>query len=587
MRIKRFVAVAMLSPLFVSMSLTSCSDDDSMVVPGTPDVGVSPNESFISDDAVAFSCDFQDADKSKSLFSIYDLSNQTPTSLMGQLGFAAGKPWLLSLQDSYTSPNYFAGATSSFSPAGTADAWLVTKAIEIPDSGYVLSWKSEAFELDKRDGLQVYISDRGGNPQTDFGEPVWQVEEEEAGPTENLDGEWQEHELSLDSYAGKTIYVAFVNRSTDKSMICLDDVLVSCPRPYVVELDMEPMYTSDEIEVRGHITAGATAITGYDIHYTMADSIVRTEHYTGLDIQPGESHSFVFSKKIAPAEKGVYNKFKVWANVEGKRNVGIVDSVASVDFIPAHRVLLEEGTGMWCGYCPLGMLAIEHLQKLYPDTLLAVAVHNNDVLCDPDYDAALGFQSFPTGLVNRSLVCQPMAMTSDNYTYEGDATFLSCVQEALKGYVCLEPTIESAVLSGNSINVKSSVTFAVVPPAGQTYRLVYILTENNVKALGVQHNYLSTSSLPILGDFGKGGKYGQENIVDMPFNEVARGIYPEFKGVAGILPSAVEPNKAYDTSYTIDLEGTSYNSADNLYVTVVVLDAATGNVINAVRKQVK
>lgn len=301
MNIKRFIAVTMLPLLFLSMSLTSCSDDDSILNPDN--IGVSPGESFVSDDAVAFSCDFQDAEKAKSLFDIYDFSNLTPSSVMAQLGFSAGKPWIFTLQDSYTSKNYFAGATSSFTPAGTADAWLVTKAIEIPDSGYVLSWKSEALDPDKRDGLQVYISDRGGNPETDFGEPVWQVEEEEAGPTESVDGEWQEHKLSLDDYVGKTIYVAFVNRSTDKSIICLDDVLVNRPRPYIVDIDMEPMYKADEIEVRGHITAGDSVITEYDIHYTTADSIVRTEHYTGLNLQPGESHSFAFSTKLKPAER--------------------------------------------------------------------------------------------------------------------------------------------------------------------------------------------------------------------------------------------------------------------------------------------
>lgn len=588
MRINRFFAVAMGLSLCVSMSLTSCNNDEDIINPDTPNIEVSPGESFVSDDAVVFSCDFQDASTAKSLFDIYDFSNLTPSSVMGQLGFSAGTSWIFTLQDSYTSKNYFAGSTSSFSPAGTADAWLVTKAIEIPDSGYVLSWKSEALDPDNRDGLQVYISDRGGNPETDFGEPVWQVEEEEAGPTESVDGEWQEHKLSLDDYAGKTIYVAFVNRSTDKSIICLDDVLVNRPRPYVVELDMNSMYKADEIEVRGHITAGDSVITEYDIHYTTADSIVRTEHYTGLNLQPGESHSFVFSSKLAPAEKGVYNKFKVWANVEGLDNVGVEDSVAAVSFIPAHRILLEEGTGMWCGYCPLGMLTTEYLKEVYPDTLIAVSVHNDDVLCDPDYDKALGFMSFPSGLVNRKTACQPMAMTSNNYTYEGDGTFLNSVQAALEGYVSLEPSIESAVLSGNSIDIKSSVTFAVVPPAGQTYRLVYILTEDNVVVSnGSQHNYLSTSSLPILGEFGKGGKYGQENIVGLPYYDVARGIYPEFKGKDSGLPATVEPNTAYDISYTISLDDASYSSTDNLYVTVVVLDASTGYAVNAVRKQVQ
>lgn len=195
--------------------------------------------------------------------------------------------------------------------------------------------------------------------------------------------------------------------------------------------------------------------------------------------------------------------------------------------------------------------------------------------------------SFPSGLINRKTACQPMAMTSNNYTYEGDGTFLNSVQAALEGYVSLEPSIESAVLSGNSISVKSSVKFAVVPPAGQTYRLVYILTEDNVVANGAQHNYLSTSSLPILGEFGKGGKYGQENIIGLPYYDVARGIYPEFKGMDSGLPATIEADKVYDISYTINLDDASYSSTDNLYVTVAVLDASTGYAINSVRKQVK
>lgn len=93
--------------------------------------------------------------------------------------------------------------------------------------------------------------------------------------------------------------------------------------------------------------------------------------------------------------------------------------------------------------------------------------------------------------------------------------------------------------------------------------------------------------LPILGEFGKVGKYGQENIVGLPYYDVARGIYPEFKGKDSGLPATIEPNKAYDISYTISLDDASYSSTDNLYVTVVVLDASTGYAVNAVRKQVQ
>lgn len=42
MRVYRFFTVALISSLIASLSLTSCSDDENITIPETPDTGVSP-----------------------------------------------------------------------------------------------------------------------------------------------------------------------------------------------------------------------------------------------------------------------------------------------------------------------------------------------------------------------------------------------------------------------------------------------------------------------------------------------------------------------------------------------------------------
>lgn len=590
MIVKKLFSVAAFVALGALLSFTSCSDDDNFD-PGTqgPDDVVSPDEPFITEEDVAFACDFQDYEKTQTLVTSYDLAKLTPSVDMQSLGFSVGKSWIFAFRDTNTSTNYYAGSTSSFDPAGKADAWLVTKAIEIPDSGYVLSWKSEALDPELRDGLMVFISETGGNPETDFGNtPVWEIEAEEAGPTDMIDGEWQEHSISLDQYAGKTIYIAFVNRSEDKYIICIDDILVNRPCPYTVTLDMDAMYTGDGIVVKGHITAGDSVINNYSIHYTAADSTVRTESYTGLNLQPGETHEFVFSDKFIPENKGVMSGIRVWANVDGLTNVGVEDSVALVDFIPVNRVLVEEGTGMWCGYCPLGMIATEYITSLYPETVIPVAVHNKDVLTAAEYDEALHLSAFPSGKVNRKAETTPMGMDPVNgYRYDGPGTFLNDIEAEFANQACVEPSIESAVLSGSQIAIKANAVFALTKANADKYRVAYILTEDSVTTEYSQKNYLYSYDLPICGDFGKGGKYGQSSVAGLIYRDVARGIYPTFNGVESGFPATAEPNKTYTTEYVINMNGISCNNPQQLYVTYVIIDGTTGYVVNSVRKKVQ
>lgn len=42
-----------------------------------------------------------------------------------------------------------------------------------------------------------------------------------------------------------------------------------------------------------------------------------------------------------------------------------------------RRMVMEEATATWCGWCPQGIVAIDGLKRDFPDNFLAIAIHGN------------------------------------------------------------------------------------------------------------------------------------------------------------------------------------------------------------------
>lgn len=534
----------------------------------------------VSDD-VLFACDFQES-ADMDMFVNYDLDMLKPSAVMSSLGFEVGTAWIGTFRDSYTSENYFAGSTSSYTPAGQANDWLVLKeGIEIPSKGYVLSWKSQALDLEKRDGLNIYISTEGNVAPDNFNsEPVFVIEEEEAGATTNTDNEWTEHFISLDEYVGKKIWFAFVNQSDDKNVLCLDDIEIKKQEFFTLECISAEFTVDGNLEVKGRITAKEKEITSFNAYYQAENGTSFGEAFENLSIGVGESYEFAISKKMKlEGEAGTFERYQFWAE-NSTSVVALNDSAALVPFEPIHKVVIEEGTGQWCGYCPLGILAFDYLLPKYKDQLIAIAVHNKDAMTVAEYDRGLAFNAFPTGIVNRTISCTP---TTSDYQFEGAGSFHEGLMKELQIFPEAEVRLADVNISSDSIvSFKSNTRFAL-KPTSEDYRLAYVVISNNYYASGAQANYLaSTDRYETFGKFGKGGEYGQSSVVNMPYNEVACGIFPSFKGAEGIIPSQPTLGETYSHDFEIDLkECLNINEEVSLELIVMLINGEDGSIINA------
>ena len=87
-----------------------------------------------------------------------------------------------------------------------------------------------------------------------------------------------------------------------------------------------------------------------------------------------------------------------------------------VDTLPQNKkVILEEFTGIYCGYCPDGHLIANNLKYLYPDDLFIINIHeggyaNPGTSGDPDFRTPFGsiianntgLVGYPAGTINRT-----------------------------------------------------------------------------------------------------------------------------------------------------------------------------------------
>lgn len=228
-----------------------------------------------------------------------------------------------------------------------------------------------------------------------------------------------------------------------------------------------------------------------------------------------------------------------------------------------RRMVMEEATATWCGWCPQGIVAIDGLKRDFPDNFLAIAIHGNgDKMAYVD-EYGLQVNSYPSAFLNRQ-------STSVSYSW-------------------LKRQIEQAGLTTDKMVRIDSVTYVEADEAYKVYtttrvanflenaqlRLVYVVTEDSVGPYKQTNNFAGESE-------EMGGFENLPTKVEMLYSDVARFIYPNCDGLEGSVPSTLEACKDY--AYAANVSA-NFNCDDygKLQLTVMLYDAATNTIVNADR----
>lgn len=511
-----------------------------------------------------------------------DVDQQTLHFTMVQAGFDQGDAWKVFTLDG----NSYAASPARHKVAKgetalAADDWMVLPAVRIMDADATLTWQARtiAESIDEGCSYEVRVSTTGNRPE-DFTEaPLLTVEAEELSA-------WNTRSVSLSDYAGREVWIAFRHTSLNREILALDDISVSGSAGlYLLEDTTSPyVYHGGILQITATLTATSAQPINRFTAYCESNNVVLSHTYDGLSLTAG-SAPFAFSFDTPYCfSAGDRKDYKLWVVVDG--NTGVEQSaiegfIHCYAFETHRRTVVEEGTGMWCGYCPRGIVAMRKMHEKYPDDFLGIAVHYDDVLGAPanvaSYCSDLHFPSFPSAYVNRTDLC------GDPYPQGADGQ-----------YTLLDGGLESHFLAAQAIPAPANLalTWALLP-SGKLglameshfavtaddcdYRFTAVAVEDEVSHNSYyQTNYYSGAA-QAMGGF----ESEAEKIVPFTFDEVARACLLPFEGREGDIPSTVFANRLYRA--TAEVDAPAYSRLENMSIILMLLDARTGEVVNAVR----
>lgn len=507
-------------------------------------------------------------------FTFHDEDGRTPSTDMANLGFAVGTPWIVTEEGK--EGNHVACSTSWYKNAGQSDDWMVTTAVTVSSAEAVLSWRSRASDKDYRDGFAVYVSETG-TEVADFDKttPLYKTSKENYS--------WTEHSISLADYVGKTIYIAFVNNSKDCTCLYVDDLFIGVPSILSLTTNLSRVvYEYGSLAVTGTLTPEKD-ITGYTIGYSI-DGNSYSQTFNGA-VAAGQTVAFTLDQPFT-IERNQTVSYTAWATSAGD-STGVSGRMSAYPW----KIVSEEVTGTWCGYCVRGIVGMKTMREKYPDTFIGIAIHSTSTAW-PDAMAA-GVEDYLTTLFNNcSITGYPHCVFNRNPMFSIDPGDMETYYPVIRSNYSCNAGVELKASYNEEtglIDAQTTVAFAADEEKAN-YKLAYVLIENNV------HRTHADTGTPS----GRGNGYDQSNYYaggskgemggfeDLPstvpaeqmwYNDVARAIWPDYNGEEGIIPTTVEEGVVYTDSKSFSIPD-NVLKAENTELIVLLL-SKNGTIVNA------
>lgn len=288
-------------------------------------------------------------------YKTYDIDGFTPNANLNQ-GFK-GAGWL-GLGGAAYSISWYASAAKS-------NDWLVTKAITVPNVAtpgdkMMLIWAEQTFDPAYPDGYVVYVNEKDQQVAS-FTTVLYTSLPAQTSSTRAYKA------LDLSAYAGKTIYLAFVNNTFDGYILTIDDIaVVELPENNLSTTRVNNLVYNKEnssILVNGSVlNNGWGPVTSFKFNYQIDNDPVQTADLSGLNLTTLNEGAYESTIPYT-ATFGKHN-VNVWpTDINGKGVNGDTVSMQIYNYAPADYVtrttMLEQFTSSTCPPCVAGNAKIK------------------------------------------------------------------------------------------------------------------------------------------------------------------------------------------------------------------------------------
>jgi hypothetical protein len=235
------------------------------------------------------------------------------------------------------------------------------------------------------------------------------------------------------------------------------------------------------------------------------------------------------------------------------------------------RVLLEQHTGAWCGWCVDGTVVMDDILSLLPDQVIGVKIHNGDSMAIPEQaiiGSGLGISSYPTGTIDRKKFGQTVAQDRGSWKN-------FCTSQA-----ALTPKVDINVaynINESTRQVMVKIYATMLETVYEPLRFNALVIEDSVSGKGTgwdQSNYLS-------------GRAGYENnpyyklpskLIGYQHMKVVRTYIGGSWGVQGSFVSPATQGSVYTHEFSYTLP-TSWKIKDIKIIGLIQLEAPSNKEI--------
>lgn len=496
---------------------------------------------------------------------VADLDALEPLLDMTENGFRKGEGWIWNYEADKN--NGVASSMSCYTSAGKSDDWMILPAMSLDTEAPVIRWRARSCHKKFREGYKVYVLEGEAVSPDKFSDISLLFSES----AENA--EWNEHELDLSAYKGKTVTIAFRNDTYDSGQLYVDDIYVGSALKFTVSCDTGAFSgLPGAKEVSGTFrNSGNTAIQGFAVTLHYDGKSERKEFPERVDA--GESVPFSIGEiDCIPGANTIYS-----LTVDADGGSAEFDHEMRTEL---HRFFVEEGTGTWCGWCVGGIVTMDRLERRYPENFVAVAVHANDEMTSNSYLGEMQknfrFNSFPCCVGDRK--AESSALDMPKMLDQSFSAGFEPLGLEIKGQFTDEYK--------STLTATVSARFARSFLNNDRYRICVVMTEDSVHlnkaTYGQSNNYAGSSE-----DWdGWEKKPGYIPAQDMWYRHVARSLLTPFQGEHNSLPDFISGGDTYE--FTVNGEvPKSVIIRDNIKLCAIVIDSRTGRAVNAAHTGMK
>jgi hypothetical protein len=305
--------------------------------------------------------------------------------------------------------------------------------------------------------------------------------------------------------------------------------------------------------------AGASVIPSVEIRNlgttTIADAEVSIKYngntlskkLTGISLATNGLYSANFDSPITIVG-GLGDVVASIVTVNGSADDNAKDDSKTITInpiVPAKGKLVigEEATGTWCQWCPRGAVALKNMHDKYSGFFQGIAVHNNDPMMNPYYNASMApkISGYPSALVDRGTKMDPSAMGGD---------FIKRIQIAPKGVMDIAAKYDAATKM-MSVSVETTLESNI----SGDFRIACAIVEDDVT--GTTSGYNQSNAYAGGGSGVMGGFEKLPNPVpasQMVYDHVGRLIAPTFSGLPNAFGASASAGQKFVHNFSFEID---------------------------------